>query len=56
MLRLFAKQKIDIETPLENGISDPMSLTQTFKIMAAGEGPYSRKIMRYGVKVSEFEH
>lgn len=55
MLRLFAKQKIDIETPVENSISHPMSLTQTFKIMAAREGAYSRKIMRLGVKVSDFE-
>lgn len=56
MVRLFAKQEIDIETSVENSISGPMSLTQTFKIMAASEGAYNRKIMRFGVKVREFEH
>lgn len=56
MLRLFAKQEVDIETSVENSISGPMSVTQTFKIMAVREGAYSRKIMRFGVKVCEFEH
>lgn len=56
MLRLFAKQEIDIQTPVENSISGPMSLTQTFKIVKAREGAYNRKIIRFGVKVSEFEH
>lgn len=56
MLRLFTKQKIDVETPVENSISGPISLTQTFKIMAARKGAYSRKIMRFGVRVSEYEH